>query len=90
MGNTEEHTLKLSQTLKVRTGVFRSQVSVVYAGMINESTFSIAVIWSFGNNSMAYNLFFPKHQRELEIPKGKLEITYISDKEIRFRYSSNY
>jgi hypothetical protein len=39
---------------------------------------------------MAYNLFFPKHQRELEIPKGKLEITYISDKEIRFRYSSNY
>jgi hypothetical protein len=90
MENDNEYVLRLSQTVKVRPGVFRSQISIVYAGMIDENTFSIAVIWSYGNNSMAYNLFFPRHQRELEIPKGKIEIISITKDELRFRHSSNY
>jgi hypothetical protein len=88
MENGVEYTLKPSQTVKVRPGVFRSQVSVVYAGMLSENVFSIAVIWSYGHNSMAYNLFFPRNQREIEIPKGKLEITYVSEHELRFRHIS--
>jgi hypothetical protein len=86
MENSNEHILRVSQTVKVRPGVFRSQVSVVYTGMINENTYSIAVIWSYGHNSMAYNLFFPRNQRELEIPKGKIEIISVTQDELRFSY----
>jgi hypothetical protein len=88
MENDNEYTLHFSQTVKVRPGVFRSQISVVYTGMVNEYTYSIAVIWSYGHNSMAYNLFFPQHQKELEIPKGKIEIISINQNEMRFRYIS--
>jgi hypothetical protein len=90
MGNENEYTLKFSQTVKVRPGIFRSQISIVYTGMVNEHTFSIAVIWSYGHNSMAYNLFFPQHQKQIEIPKGILEIISITKDELRFRHTSNY
>ena len=89
MSENDEYILRLSQTVKVRPGVFRSQVSVVYAGMINDNTYSIAIVWSYGHNSMAYNLFFPRHQRKLEIPKGKIEILSVTHDELRFRYQMN-
>jgi len=86
MSELNEHRIRVSQTAKVRPGVFRAQVSVVYAGMINESTYSIAVLWSYGHNSMAYNLYLPKNQTEIEIPKGRLEVLYVSKDEIQFKY----
>ena len=81
-----EFTLKLSETVVVRPGTFRAQISIVYAGMVNESTYSIAVIWLHANQGLSYNLFFPKTQRELEVQKGKLEIVSINKNELRFRY----
>ena len=84
--STNEYTLKLSETAIVRPGTFRAQISIVYTGMINESIFSIAVIWLHGNQGMAYNLFFPKTQKELDIQKGKIEFVSISKHELRFRY----
>ena len=86
MGENDEYRLRVSQTAKVRRGVFRSQVSVVYAGMLNDNTYSIVVLWSLGHNSLAYNLFFPRHQKELEIPKGKMEILSVTQDELRFKH----
>lgn len=86
MSGTTEYKLKLSETVKVRPGFLRSTVSIVYAGMINESIYSVVVTWSFGHNSMAYNLYIPKHQKEFFTPKGRVQVEYVSPEEIRFSY----
>ena len=78
--------LKLSETAKVRPGFLRSSISIVYAGMLNESIFSVVVTWSSGHNSMAYNLFIPKHQREFFAPIGRVQVEYVSPEEIHFSY----
>ena len=59
MSGTNEYKLKLGETSKVRPGFFKGTISIVYAGMINESIFSVVVTWSYGHNSMAYNLYIP-------------------------------
>jgi len=86
MSGSNEYTVKLSETVKVRPGVFRASVTIIYAGMLNESVYSIAITWSYGHNSMAYNLFIPKHQKEIYLPKGRVEVDYVSPEEIRFKY----
>ncbi len=86
MSGTNEYKLKLGETTKVRPGFLRAAVSIVYAGMLNESIFSIVVTWSSGHNSMAYNLYIPKHQKEILTPKGYVQVEYVSPEEIRFSY----
>lgn len=80
-----EYTLRFTETAKVRTGTFRASISVVFAGRINDATYSLAILWPLGNNSMAYNLYLDKKNTKIFIPKVLLEILYVSDKEIRFR-----
>ena len=87
MSGNNEYTLKLSETAKVRPGFFRSSVSIVYAGMVSDSIYSIVVTWTFSHNSMAYNLFIPKNQKEIYTPKGRVNVDYVSADEIRFSYS---
>ncbi len=72
--NIQEKVLSLGQSVKIRSGIFRPQIAVFYTGKIGESTYSIAISWSFGNNTMAYNLYFPKNQKEISTPAGKIDI----------------
>jgi len=86
MSGANEYKLKLGETTKVRPGIFKSSISIVYAGMLNESIYSVVVTWSYGHNSMAYNLYIPKHEKEFLTPKGRVQVEYVSPEEIRFSY----
>lgn len=88
MNHSNEFKLKIGETAKVRPGVFRAQVAVVYAGKINDSCYSVAVTWSYGHNSMAYNLYFNKDQRELPIPKGRIKVHDVSADSIWFSHQA--
>ena len=87
MSADNKYSLKIGETAKVRPGVFRSSESIIYTGMLNDLTYSVVVTWTFGNNSLAYNLYLPKDQREIPTPKGRLQVEYVSIEEIRFTYT---
>ena len=55
--------------------------------MLNDLTYSVVVSWTFGYNSMAYNLYLPKNKKEFFTPKGRVQVEYVSTEEIRFTYS---
>ena len=87
MSANNTYSLKIGETAKVRPSFFKSAESIVYAGMLNDLTYSVLVTWSFGHNSMAYNLYIPKNQKEFFTPKGRVQVEYVSTEEIRFTYS---
>jgi hypothetical protein len=83
MNEPKEYTLKVGENAKVKSG-FMTSYSLVYAGMLSDYIFSIAVTWSSGNNSAAYNLYFEKGQREIKFLNGRLTVRDVSKSEIRF------
>ena len=85
MPQVTEYVLKVGESAPVRRGIMTSY-SVVYAGMVGDSTYSVVVTMFSGNRSMAYNLYLPKGQREIELPKGRLDVLSVSPEEIRFSY----
>ena len=87
MSGLKNYTVRLGEHVKVRPAFFKSTESIIYSGKLNEDIYSIVVSWTFGYNSMAYNLFFSKQQKEISTIKGRLEIDYVSSEEIRFSYS---
>ncbi len=78
--------LKVGEIVKLRPGFFQPTLSVVYAGILNDSTYSIAVIASIGNNSYSYNLYLPKNQTDIVLSKGKIKVIDFSSQDIQFRY----
>ncbi|MFC2083598.1 hypothetical protein ACFLS9_00930 [Bacteroidota bacterium] len=86
MPEVKEFRLKVSETGIVKKSAFSSSISIVYAGMLNDTTFSVAVIWSRGHNSMAYNLYLSKYDREFFLHKGRVEILEVYKDEIRLKY----
>ena len=80
------YSLKIGETAKVRPGVFRASESIIYAGMLNDLTYSVAVTLSYGHNSMAYNLYLPKDKKEFSTQKGRVQVEYVSLEEMRFTY----
>ena len=85
MSQMTEYVLKVGESAPVRRGIVTSY-SLVYAGMVGDSTYSVVVTVFSGNRSMAYNLYFPRGQRKVELPKGRLDVLSVSPEEIRFRY----
>ncbi|MHC4324202.1 MAG: hypothetical protein ACYSUX_08005 [Planctomycetota bacterium] len=62
-----------------------TKVSLVYAGIPNDKVYSLVVSRSAGHNSLAYNLYIPIDQRQIEISDVKLTIESVSPSEINFR-----
>ena len=89
MSGAKTYKLRLSETAKVRPGFFRSSISIIYAGMLSESVYSVVVTWSSGHNSMAYNLYLPKYQKGFSTPIGHVEVHDVSADEIHFSYSES-
>ena len=89
MSVNNAYSLKIGETAKVRPGVFRTSESIVYAGMLNDVTYSVVVTCTFGNNSLAYNLYLPKDKKEIPTPKGRVQVEYISTEEMRFTYTES-
>ncbi len=71
-------TLNIGESAYIKKSAFASTWEVVYAGMINERIYSVAITYGLGYNSMAYNLYLPISQREIYTKKGKVIVHDIS------------
>jgi hypothetical protein len=78
--------LKVGEEAKLRSG-FAGGTWIVYAGMPNHDTYSVAVRWTSGNNSAGYNLFLPTGQTEFAVAKGRVRVYSVSSHEIRLRFT---
>ena len=84
MSKVQEHSLRIGESAVIKRG-FITKVLLVYAGMPNDKVYSLVVSRSAGHNSLAYNLYIPIDQRQVEISDVKLTIEHVSPNEIRFR-----
>jgi hypothetical protein len=84
MSKAREHDLKIGESALIKRG-FMTKVSLVYAGIPNDKVYSLVVSRSAGHNSLAYNLYIPIDQRQIEISDVKLTIESVSPSEINFR-----
>lgn len=81
----EEYVLQLGQDAKIKKGFFTTY-SVIYAGMVSDDVFSLAVTWTAGHASAAYNVYFGKGQREADLLGGHLTVLDVNRREIRFQF----
>ena len=88
MSETKEYTLRLGESATVRPGLFKAKVEVVFAGMVSDDAYSIAVKWSWSNNSLAYNLYFSNRDREIVLPAGKMTVIDLGREKILFKYQA--
>jgi hypothetical protein len=61
-----QHQLNLGESIRIKRGLM-TQIRLLYAGMPNEHSFSLAVTTTAGHMGMAYNLYLPTHQRQCTI-----------------------
>ncbi len=85
MGMPTDITLHVGEEAKLKGG-FASSTWIAYAGMPNRDTYSVAIKWTSGNNSSAYNLFLSTGQTEFTAAKGKVRVYSVSATEIRLRF----
>ena len=79
----EEITLQIGQKYKLKGNFLTSNYNVVYTGMPNDNTFSLAIIFSEGYQALSYNLYFPLNQRNIEIDHGSIQVLHVNDESIR-------
>ena len=84
MSKAQEHGLKIGESALIKRGLI-TKVSLIYAGIPNDKVYSLVVSCSAGHNSLAYNLYIPIDQRQIEISDVKLTIESVSPNEIHFR-----
>ena len=84
MSKAQEHGLKIGESAVIKRGLI-TKVSLIYAGIPNDKVYSLVVSRSAGHNSLAYNLYIPIDQRQIEISDVKLTIESLSPNEIHFR-----
>ena len=89
MLNASEHRLKINEKLRTRSGVLRTSEDIIYAGMINDNTFSIVLSFSLGNNSWSYNLYVPRSQCEVKLWEVRMIVLQVTPREIHFRLEGN-
>jgi hypothetical protein len=77
--------LQVGEEAKLR-GTFAGGWWIVYAGMPNRDTYSVAIRESSGNNASAYNLYLSTGQTEFNAAKGTVRVYSVSERDIRFRY----
>jgi hypothetical protein len=84
MSKAQEHGLKIGESALIKRGLI-TKVSLIYAGIPNDKVYSLVVSRSAGHNSLAYNLYIPIDQLQIEISDVKLTIESVSPNEIHFR-----
>lgn len=77
MMNNKEILLKIGEDFTVKRG-FLTKITMVYAGMPNKETYSIAITYTSGYNSLGNNLFYPLSRRRIRIAKKEFEIIRIT------------
>lgn len=86
MATPQDIVLKVGEEAKLK-GSFAGGWWIVFAGMPNRDTYSVAVRWASGNTAAAYNLFLSTGQTEFAAAKGRVRVHSVSSHEIRLRYS---
>ena len=81
-----DYTLRVGESVKIKRAFFTKSWSIVYAGMPNDNTYSLAASWAVNYYSTAYNLFFPKEIREFPFLNGRLIVKSLSSSEITLEY----
>lgn len=84
MADGQVYELGINESVPIRKG-WLTRSFVVYAGMPNESTYSLAVTYTSAHNSVGYNLFIPKSQHEVKLIRGRLVVLRVSPTAISFR-----
>lgn len=79
--NKKEILLKVGEDFTVKRGLL-TKITLVYAGMPNKETYSLAVTYTSGYNSLGNNLFYPLSRRRIRIAKKDFEIIRITPDEI--------
>ena len=78
----EAITLSVGQTHHLRRGKDR----IIYAGMPSEEAYSIVQLKNAAmSNSMSWNLFFYKKQRNITIDEVNIDVENVAPEEIRLR-----
>jgi hypothetical protein len=77
MSDSGYHDLKIGESVRIKHG-FLTNISLVYAGMPSDSTFSLAVTMASGNIGMGYNLYFPVNHRLFELAGASITVQTVS------------
>jgi hypothetical protein len=86
MAAAQDITLKVGEEAKLRGG-FAGGWWIIYAGMPNRDTYSVAIRWTSGNVGATHNLFLPTGQAEFAAAKGQIRVYSVSSHEIRLRFT---
>ena len=84
-----EYRLKIGEAATVRPRWWGKSWSVIYAGMLEDGTCSVVVMWTMGYNSAAYNLFLGRAEQEFRLPFGTATVVEPSPGELRFRFDDH-
>jgi hypothetical protein len=84
MAKQSEYTLDVGEDVIIKKSIF-SNTSIIYAGMLDEDTYSFVVTFTQGYNSMSYNLYFSSRQREIIIEDKSITIYQVNPVQIRLR-----
>ncbi|MHC4519869.1 MAG: hypothetical protein ACYTAS_14870, partial [Planctomycetota bacterium] len=77
MAAGRQHDLKLGESIPIKRGLM-TKVSLLYAGMPNERTFSVVVTTTAGHMGMGYNLYLPAGEREVRIAGASITVHSVS------------
>ncbi len=80
-----EYTLRVGESVKLIKHIFKASYTLVYGGMPGDAVYTVIVTYHYGNNSMAYNLYFRKSEREITICGRRIIVHGISPHEIKFQ-----
>ena len=86
MAAAQDITLKVGEEAKLR-GAFAGGWWIIYSGMPNKDTYSVAIRWTSGNNAASHTLFLPAGQAEFAAAKGHVRVYSVSSHEIRLRFT---
>jgi len=81
-----EYRLKVGETAVVRPRWWGKSWSITHAGMLEDGTCSVVVMWTMGYNSAAYNLYLSGGEREFCLPFGTATVVEPSSSELHFRF----
>ncbi len=80
--------VKLGQIAHLKKGFLfmGPKTEVIYAGMPGKEVFSLAITSTIMYNSLAYNIFVPSGQREVNVAGGRMEILEATPEYILFNF----
>ncbi len=81
MTKPKVHSVKLGERKKLS-----GYISIVYAGMPSEHSYSLVLSLPGGFSRYAYNLFFPIAEAHINVEGANLHILKVTPTEIRFNF----